>query len=203
MNDASPHPPFDRLADLAEGRLARDAQAAVRAHLTVCARCAGDAAWLERTIGLMRADAAENEDAPAHVVARAARLLRPPATDAAASRWRRVLATLQFDSGQMPLAPAMRATAPGTRQLLYGAAGCDLDLRIAPAGDRWVVSGQALGPEGGGEVELRDAAGTSRAASALSDLGEFALPPVPPGGYTLRLRVADVEVEIADLSLGA
>lgn len=195
------HPPFDRLADLVEEHLPPDDEPQLHAHLALCPYCANEVAWLERTIELMRTD--ESEDAPSHVIARAVHLLLLPGADDVPSRWRRVLATLRFDSGQAPLALAVRGPQLRTRQLLYGAEECDLDLRITPVGDRWSVSGQLLGPDGSGRVELHGAGGVVQATTALSDLGEFVLPPVSSGGYTLRLRAGDLEVEVTSLDLGA
>jgi hypothetical protein len=50
------HIPFARLADLAEGRLGAGERAEAEAHLSACARCAGQAAELRRVTQLMRAD---------------------------------------------------------------------------------------------------------------------------------------------------
>ena len=56
------HPPFDRLADLAEGLLDAADRTAVERHVSTCSRCADDVAWLIHTIGLMRSD--DTESAP-------------------------------------------------------------------------------------------------------------------------------------------
>jgi hypothetical protein len=110
------------------------------------------------------------------------------------------MATLQFDSARAPAAVGRRAGAPAERQLLFAVANYLLDLRVAPQADLWVVSGQLLGAEDGRQVELDGPAGTTH--TALNDLSEFVLPPTPPGTYTLRLQLTDLEIMIAGLEVG-
>lgn len=202
MSSASPHLPFERLADIAEGRLSETERALSLVHLSGCPRCSADMAWLERVTGLMRTDAIDNEDAPAHVFARAARLLRPlRETEAAPQRGarRRIAAALRFDSAAQPFALGLRGGAGAARQLLFNAESYDLDLRAAPENGAWAVSGQVLGPGEGGLVRLDGAAG-----SVDADLGEpreFSLPPVPPGEYTLSFVLDDIEITVDGLEL--
>jgi hypothetical protein len=195
------HIPFERLVDLAEGRLAPDDS---RAHLDACAACAGRLAQVGHVTGLMRADT--SEDAPRDVFAGAVTLFgaRPVRVSAAAGLLRRVIASLSFDSGSQTPAFAVRSGQPGaSRQLLFSAGDVDVDLRLAPAAEGWAVSGQVLGEcGGGGWAELGVAEGEGEAARArLNELCEFALPNVPAGSYTLRLRLDDLLVEIPNLDL--
>jgi len=140
------------------------------------------------------------EAAPEHVIQRAmAAWLPRRQTAATPSLLERVLATLTFDSGAAsPLAFGMRSAGSTTRQMLFSAAGHDVDLRISPAGDarseQWLLSGQVLGPEIRAMVLLSTAQGQAVGESVLSDLGEFRLPAVPPGQYTVTLRLAGQEV---------
>ncbi|HLM56569.1 MAG TPA: zf-HC2 domain-containing protein [Pyrinomonadaceae bacterium] len=197
------HIPFERLADLVEGRLGAEKRAQAEAHLTTCARCAGQADELRRVTGLMRADT--SSDAPRDVVARVLGML--PASRAAGEPepglLRRIVASLTFDSSSLTPAFGVRSgQAAPARQLLFGAGDFDVDLRLAEGEDGWTVSGQILGPcEGGGRVEMSGAGG--RVEDGLNDLCEFTLSPVPAGSYALRLRVGDVEVEVPELSLQA
>src|SRR5512136_2866312 len=138
MSIFSSHIPFRRLADLLEGRLSPDEQAPLRAHVADCPRCAADVAWLERITGLMRTDA--SADAPPQVIARAVSLFRPRAAQPAPGLLQRVVAALRFDSAQLPLAAGVRSGQPVARQLLYDAGGYELDLRVAPADEAWIVS---------------------------------------------------------------
>jgi anti-sigma factor RsiW len=194
VSNISDHIPFARLVDLVEGRLTSDEQYSMREHLATCAACAGQAAWLERVIGLMRTDTSEQP--PAHALASAKRLFRPPAL---ATR-HQLFATLQFDSARTPVALGRRAGAQTERQMLFVVSSYLLDLRVVPQGALWVVSGQLLGAEDGRQVELDGPAG--RAQAMLNDLSEFALPPSPPGIYTLRLQLTDLDITIAGLEVG-
>jgi hypothetical protein len=228
MNIFSSHLSFERLVDLVEGRLPPAEQTPLLTHLSSCTRCAAEKAWLERVIGLMRADT--NEDAPPAVIARAQRLFQtrvaPVSPEAATGSplRRRISALLHFDSLQRPLALGMRGGQPAARQLLLKAEDYELDVRITPAGTTWQVSGQLLGPETKGQVELRRAAGdsppvpgttqpksdrdssqdaTGMLQAELNDLGEFNLPPARPGVYQLLLRLGNLEVELPPLEIGA
>jgi hypothetical protein len=191
VSNIADHLPFARLVDLVEGRLAPDIVAEAQPHVLACLRCAADVAWLERVIGLMRADT--DEQPPAHAVAAAKRLFRPPARQ-------QLMATLQFDSARTPAALGRRAGVQTERQLLFAVSSYLLDLRIVPHGPLWVVSGQLLGAEDGRQVELDGLAGTTRAM--LNDLSEFALPASPAGNYTLRLQLTNLDITIAGLEVG-
>lgn len=197
MSNASRHIPFERLADLVEERLAADERTPVLTHLAACARCAAEMRWLAGVMATMRGD--DTEDAPVHVIARAVRLIRPPAAATRPGPLRRVLASLSFDSAGMQPAMGVRSEASGARQMLFSAAGYDVDLRAARSGTRWTVAGQVLGPGEGGTIVLEGAAGTVPAQ--VNELREFTLPPVEPGAYTLRLALADVEIEVPGLVL--
>lgn len=189
---------FEQLIDLVEGRLAAEAEVALRARIATQPEAAAELAWLERTIGLMRSDTME--DAPTHVIARALRLMRPQRPPEAPGTLRRLLATLNFDSQQMPLAAGLRASQSGMRQLLFSAEDRVLDVRITSSGTQWIVSGQVLGPDATGQIELSGAAGAFQAE--LNALSEFVLPAVPDGSYQLTLRQGTVEVVVPGLELG-
>lgn len=200
MSQTLDHIPFSRLVDLVEGRFSPGELAEASPHLRECSRCAAEAAWLERVIGLMRTDSAEH--APAQAVAAAKRLFRPPAWRQPEPGGRRqLIAMLQFDSARTPIALGMRAGAPADRQLLYSVSSYLLDLRLMPQDSLWVVSGQLLGADDGREVELDGPTGTLRAT--LNDLSEFVLPPAPAGAYTLRLRLDELEITVDGLEVGA
>ena len=206
MESSTQHLSFARLADLAEGRLTAQEQSAARAHLEGCAGCAGQAAELERLTGLMRADT--SEDAPRDVIFNAVRLFgaRPAAAETP-GLLRRLVASLSFDSGARTPAYGLRSgAAAAARQLLFSAGAVDVDLRLAPAGEGWAVSGQLLGECAAGRAELFADGGGGDAPAArcdLNDLCEFTLPAVPAGTYTLRLTVGDAEIEVPGLSLQA
>jgi hypothetical protein len=147
----------------------------------------------------MRTDTAP--DAPRDVRAFAVSLFSRGENAGEPSLLRRIVAALSFDSTSNP-APAfgVRSGYATSRQLLYSAEENDIDLRITPEKENWIVAGQVLG-EGcvGGRVELEGA--TERVEAGLNELCEFTLPPVSAGSYTLRLRLGNAEVEIPRLEL--
>jgi hypothetical protein len=200
MKIDSQHIPFAKLADLAEKRAAADERTASMAHLSSCAVCGQQVERMERVLGLMKADTAT--DAPRDVLAYALNIFSEKAREP--SLLKRIVAALSFDSSSN-LAPAfgVRSGQTTSRQLLYSAEENDIDLRITPEQENWIVAGQVLGEDCvGGRIELEGRSGQLTAAD-LNDLCEFVLPPVPTGSYTVRLRLGNVEVEIPQLELRA
>ncbi|HEX8772685.1 MAG TPA: hypothetical protein VF735_03700 [Pyrinomonadaceae bacterium] len=201
MKTTSRHISFEKLADMAENRLPDEERAASLSHVAACAHCTSRLSELEQLINLMLTDRAE--DAPRDVRADAVALFGVRGASTKPSVAQRLIAALSFDSARLSAAHGLRSGQPQARQLLYSAGENDLDLRIRPGGAEWFVSGQVLGQCEGGQVELQDEGGAAAAVVALNDLCEFALPPVPTGRYTLRLRLTDTEVEVPNLELRA
>lgn len=143
------------------------------------------------------------EDAPEHLIRKALDLWQPrPAPQVAGGGMRRRLAALlNFDSaGSTPLATGLRSAGDGTRQLLFSAEGRDVDLRIGPAsGAGWQVSGQILGPDETGTVELH--CGDFRAELPWNEWSEFHFDAVPAGTCRLTLRSADWELDLPELQI--
>jgi hypothetical protein len=201
MKPTSQHVPFERLADLAEGRAAGEEGRDDREHLAACADCAAQAAELARLATLMRAD--DSADAPRDVIYRAVGLFGARRTAAGRpGALRRLVAALSFDSGAHAPAYGLRSASAAARQLLFTAGDLDVDLRLAEEGGGWVVSGQVLGPCAAGRAEVYDAETDELVAGAgLNSLCEFALPRLAAGDYTLRLVLDETEVEVPGLSL--
>jgi hypothetical protein len=199
------HPPFDRLADLAEGLLDGADRTAVERHVSTCSRCADDVAWLIHTISLMRSD--DSESAPEHVINRAVRLFNTHTVSEPRSAGiiERLVAIMRFDSAHSVPAFGLRVGADeASRQFLFDAQPYELELRTCPMSGGWSVAGQLLGPAETvdyGEVEL--IGDEARVQTRLSDLLEFNLPAVPSGTYRLELRFDDERaIEIPSLELG-
>jgi hypothetical protein len=198
MKLTSPHLEFDKLADMAEGRLADSERQQVLAHLAQCPPCSEKLTHLESTIEMMRAD--KMEDVPDYAFNRVKDMFRARIKPAD-STLRQLLATLKFDSLHEAPAFAVRSGATSERQLLFSAGENDLHIQIKQTGEQSVVSGQVLGPCAGGQVELQGIKITVK--TALSELCEFILDSVPEGTYLLTLRLPDAELKIPDLNLGS
>ena len=199
MSPAARHTPTEELVDFAEGRLPAPVRAQVEAHLAACESCERQAGAMRNLIEVMRADT--SEDAPVHVVNRAVRLYRTQRLATTLSRPRRhILAVLRLDSARQMFAPALRAAAAGTRELLFDIHDDnELEVRIEPAEGGWRIAGQVLGNCSGGHVVVQGAAG--EAATELNALCEFSLPPQPGAIYKLVLQFEDVEVDVPILEL--
>lgn len=202
MSSLLSHVPFASLVDLVEGRVRGDERIQLMRHVDSCQRCRTELAQVERLIGIMRSDL--SEDAPAHVIARAVRLFQPPQSQAAPNLLQRVVAALRFDSATLAPTMGVRSTPDGqpaaARQLLYSTGEYDLDVRITPAGDAWIVAGQVLNPTDGGRAELQGS--NSVVQAPLNDLSEFTLAPTPVGSYKLLVHLNNLIVEVIDLKVG-
>lgn len=143
-------------------------------------------------------------DAPPALVHRAIALWAAQPTSAP-NLLRRIAASLAFDSWAQPAAAAgVRAPRSATRHLLFSAEGRDIDLRVTPAGEAgFTLSGQVLGPDESGEVELALPAGGAARHAALDALGEFRIEGLVAGDYRLTLRLGGDEIELPAVPVGA
>ncbi|HEY0431528.1 MAG TPA: hypothetical protein VGC61_06905 [Pyrinomonadaceae bacterium] len=198
MTTSSKHIPFAELADLADEQASADKRR--HAHLSECSVCAQQLDRLGQVLELMRSD--NSTDAPRDVLAYAMNIFSRP-ENSQPSLLRRLVAALSFDSSSN-LAPAfgVRAGQATSRQLLYSAEENDIDIRITPEGETWIVAGQVLGEDcSGGRIEIEGAG--ELATAELNDLCEFTLPPLPAGSYAVRLRLGSADIEIPKLELSA
>ncbi len=187
---------YEQLVDLVEGRLPQTQHAALLAQVQSDPQLNAEYARLSRLIALMRAD--DSVDAPEAVVQRAVKLFHARAA-LQPGLLRQLAALLTFDSAQAPLAVGLRSALAGPRQLLFSAETCDIDVRLSPAGDNWMIRGQVLGEEAPGVVRLNP----SGAQAELNALSEFSLPVVPAGRYSLTLVLRDLEIETPEFTVGS
>jgi hypothetical protein len=129
-------------------------------------------------------------------------------TSVAAAGLRLVTAVLSFDSwARPPQALGMRSVATDTRHLLFSAQGRDIDLRISPVSNQFALSGQILGPDESGLIELAAQPADGREATgarvvSLDPLGEFRLEGVPGGTYQMTLRMGNEEIVLPPIEVG-
>ncbi len=128
----------------------------------------------------------------------------------------KVVAALRFDSASVaPAASGLRGAWGGAmatadvRHLLFSAKGRDIDLRVSPGDGGCSLSGQVLGPDEGGRVEL---AGHLRAGSppppptrhaGIDLLGEFHVDDIVPGTYVLTLFVGRDPIVLPPIDIHA
>jgi hypothetical protein len=152
----------------------------------------------QRLIDLMRNE--QGEDAPPPILANAVQLLSQSEEAPRPGALQRLIAAIQHDSWRMPFAKGVRAIDTGPRAILLNAGDRQIDLQIQQHGDDWQVYGQVLGPEEPGAISLR--MGEFEVLATLNPLGEFVLPPVQSGRYTLKLRQGQREIIVPNLELG-
>ena len=149
---------------------------------------------LQELIHRMRSDS--TNDAPRDVLTAAINIF----SQERRAPLRRIVALLTFDSRNAGPAFGVRSLSSESRQMLYSAEEIDLELRITVRNDECILAGQVIG-EGcaEGHVEISGVAG--RSTATLNEVCEFTLPPIPPGNYSLTLRMLDREIEIPELEL--
>ena len=202
MTRSTDHISFELLADLAESRVAPPHREPLINHLRECSECSRTWQDLGQLVGLMRTD--DSVDAPQPVIARALNICqsKPRRQTTTPSLVGRLLASLSFDSFNATPAFGFRSAQATARQLIFSAGDIDVDIRIAAKDDRYVVSGQVLGTEcASGELQLQNE--SVKESASLNDLCEFTLAPVAAGTYSLRLRLAEMEVDFPEIELKA
>jgi hypothetical protein len=132
--------------------------------------------------------------------------------DVAQAALRLVTAALTFDSWVTPgLATGMRSRPSDTRHLLFSTMGRDIDLRISPEAspqaDRFALTGQVLGIDETGIVELTagpDDGGDEGnvRTTALDAFGEFKLDAVLGGTYQITLRLSGDAIQLPPIVVG-
>lgn len=209
-----PHPSFETLLDLAEGR---PVPSDVRPHLGTCEACKTLAGRVEALVATM-SEARQLDDVPAGLRVRTVEAVREelarrsrPVTHVLRSfierlgdEVRLLTAALAGDSLEPSHATRAGTGAPvAPRMLVYEAAGYEITISLA-AGDRrgtLDVSGQVTPSAGeleaGGEAGLR--AGTYEATAPLSGFGEFAFDAVPAGELELEVGVGRSVIRLAPI----
>jgi len=155
--------------------------------------------------GLLR-DSRTLEDAPEWALRRMLELrpgrAAPPVAPAAP--WRRLIASLRFDSAvAAPLALGLRGGG-GARQWLFSTEAHDVDVRLAndglSSGTGWQLSGQVLGPERATQVRLvRLDAEDSTRVQQLSELGDFHIDGLTAGRWRLVIEFGTWCIELPEL----
>ena len=202
-------PSLNELLDFAQERLAPLEREAVQTHLaTGCPLCRKEQGWLTEVLRLTAED--RSFDFSEDVIGRVVAWMHPKASAPAAaeqSPLRRFVAQLLFDS-LMPrqfadVRSGSAATDAAGRQMLYHAAGYDIDLRfeLTEDGAAEELIGQILPgePSMTAPVEftvrlLRDQLETGRVQADAR--GIFRFTQIPSGVYDLKIEAHGVEIEI-------
>lgn len=206
---------------MVENRLSAEARSDALVHTHVCSTCRAELERIRQVMTIMRTDA--SVDAPSHIINRAIDIFRAPQTHVAAtqkpSRMRRLIATLNFDSLGMSPAYGVRSASAtlsvgNSRQMLFGVAEIDLDLRATRAEDgSWSLDGQILGAPveqieatSKGIVLLQHTGNVQDAepleiATQLDESYEFHLSTVGAGAYRLMITLGETEIEIPAIEL--
>ena len=131
-----------------------------------------------------------------------------PATSVAKEIVERIRAVLSFDSWTVsPLASGLRSMPAQTRHLLFSTNGRDVDLRINPSANLFSISGQVLGPDEFGALELakndeQSASSRSVRVVTFNRYGAFSIDDLTPGTYFVTLRMNRTVIELPPILVG-
>lgn len=181
----------EQLIAAGEGTLSAES----RLHLATCARCTHEVAKVSRLLNLMATN--DLETPPAQATTAVFAMLPPAAPQP--TLLQRLQAVLRMDSGTGSLAFGMRGGQGKSRQLLFSAGPYEIDLRLRPEAQGWVLMGQLLGEAEAGIVRITN--GQHTFVSDINMMGEFMFSAVPAGTYTLIVAIEDMELEISNLDL--
>lgn len=195
------------LADYLDGVGDTEVRQALGQHIAEgCLQCRNSLHWLRRTLGaLAQVDA--GKQAPDAAIARARALyreqFRPPLSIALPA----FLARLVFDSRSSPVAVGARGERTAAYHQIFSADAYDIDIWQEPMSDvSWYLIGQVL-PIDVDEIVVPEAVVLYEASGDLipsvEEAGEFHIPAVPEGTYQVHLRLADREVIIPEVVVGA
>lgn len=197
---------FERLADLAEGRLSAEEARALEARLADADEAVrADLVWL-RAFSRVSGEVVI-EEPPDEVRDELMRRfesytegVRPPGLS------ERFTAALRFGGGMRP-AFGVRAAGREEGQFVYSTGAADIALNVRPRpGGLYDLDGQVLPNNGNGEevgiygVQLLSG-GSEVETTATDELGEFAFEELEGGTYEVNVSGEGVEVQILGLQL--
>jgi hypothetical protein len=111
-------------------------------------------------------------------------------------------AVLTFDSWTMsPAKLGLRSTSMDTRQMLFSAGSRDVDIRVTPKENSFVLGGQILGDFGVGSMSLsidthERSSSPKEYGLSLDELGSFRVSSIPPGLARLMLTIDDQTITL-------
>ena len=154
---------------------------------------------IEHIVSRMQTDL--STDAPADALKYVKGLFRTRVPEPRASLVRRVLAVMSVDLAPNRAAFGERSGTGGTaRQVLFESGDNAVDLRITAAGAGFEIRGQILG-DGFENGHVTIAGNLKTIDTEINAAGEFKLPELPSGDYSITVRGTDAEIFIEQISL--
>jgi hypothetical protein len=195
------HLKYEILINYLEGRLSAEDRNAAVMHLDgPCKSCQRRLALLQT---VLRVTATDQTAAPSASILK--RAIDIPLTHRANSKpdvWRRLVATLAFDSHLQPSLAATRGVSR-ERQMLFTAEQVDIDLQIKPAHEGHDLIGQVLEEQAPGFisafVSLQGNTGQPQMAREADSKGQFVFRGISPGVYDLMVDLENREIAVTGL----
>ena len=196
------HLSVENLINYMDGQACGVEKSTLESHLKSCGECAELHQEFQSLVTRLRADS--SFEPPANVVEWGIDLFQPvmqPQTQPAASRLRKVIASLVFDTFDQPMLAGVRRVGAPPRQLLFRAGDVDVDVKIESmeANDRITLVGQVLSSAAeffdNTPVKL-ESHGIVRYRTRTNLVGEFSFDEVPKDTYHLSVDLPEGQITL-------
>lgn len=195
MRNSALHLEFERLVAASESASANFSNAE-RTHLADCAGCAAQVRKLRNIFALAPRDF--DETVPQSATANLLNIYQKTKAKPRETLASRLAGLLVFDDWQPEFALNERLSFQDTRQFLYRAGNCDIDLRLNFADEKCFVSGQIFS-ENRATVKIYNAKFSLE--TNLNEHGEFDFPPIEQESFNLRIDLENEMIEINDIPI--
>ena len=194
------HVTVENLIDYIEGQGSDVEKSTLEGHISSCSECGELSQEFQALIFRLREDA--SFEPPADLVQWGINLFQPVMRpQGAASRLRKFIASLVFDTYDQPMLAGVRRVGAPPRQLLFRAGDVDVDVKIESmeANDRITLVGQVLSSAAkffdNTPVKL-ESHGIVRYRTRTNLVGEFSFDEVPKDTYHLSVDLPEGQITL-------
>jgi hypothetical protein len=195
------HVNAEKLMEYMDGQLTEESKAMVDAHVSNCSGCRQERHELQQFMTRMQADS--SFEPPVEAVQFAVGLFQPvlQPQESMGGKVRRIIASLVFDTYDVPMQAGMRRVGAPPRQLLFRAGDVDVDVKIESmeANDRISLVGQVLSNNekffDNTPVKL-ESHGMVRYKTMTNFVGEFVFDEVPKDTYHLSVDLPEGQITL-------
>jgi hypothetical protein len=195
------HVNAEKLMEYMDGQLTEESKAMVDAHVSNCSGCRQERHELHQFMTRIQADSAFEPpvDAMQFAVGLFQPVLQPQ--ESMGGKVRRIIASLVFDTYDVPMQAGMRRVGAPPRQLLFRAGDVDVDVKIESmeANDRISLVGQVLSNNekffDNTPVKL-ESHGMVRYKTMTNFVGEFVFDEVPKDTYHLSVDLPEGQITL-------
>ena len=191
----------EKLIEYMDGQLTEETKAMIDTHLSHCPSCQETRQELQQFTIQLQEDS--SFEPPAEVLQWGLNLFQPmlQPQDSGVARIRKIVASLVFDTFEVPVLAGVRRVGAPPRQLLFRAGDVDVDVKIesVESNDRISLAGQVLSNSekffDNTPVKL-ESHGMVRYKTMTNVVGEFVFDEVPKDTYHLSVDLPEGQVTL-------